>query len=119
MSKERVKTVLVVVPHEDDEINVAGTTIYRSRQAGERVICVFVTNGDWLCPAKVRMKEAIASLKELGVPSEDVLFLGYPDGGVYAEKSLFMHGRKECMTIDGRTHTYGTDLKRDFSSLEY
>lgn len=119
MSKERVKTVLVVVPHEDDEINVAGTTIYRSRQAGERVICVFVTNGDWLYPAKVRMKEAIASLKELGVPSEDVLFLGYPDGGVYAEKSLFMHGRKECMTIDGRTHTYGTDLKRDFSSLEY
>ncbi len=40
-----MKTILVVIPHEDDEINVAGATIHRFRQEGKRVICVFVTKG--------------------------------------------------------------------------
>lgn len=38
--------VMVFVPHEDDEINIAGAAIYGLRQEGFRVICVFATNGD-------------------------------------------------------------------------
>ncbi len=114
-----MKTILVVIPHEDDEINVAGATIHRFRQEGKRVICVFVTNGDWLYPAEVRMKEALASLAVLGVPAEDAIFLGYPDGGVQGEKSLFMHGQDKVMTIDGRDHTYGSDFKPDFATETY
>ncbi len=114
-----METILVVVPHEDDEINVAGATIHRFRQEGKRVLCVFVTNGDWLYPAEVRMREALASLSVLGVPAEDAIFLGYPDGGVHGEKSLFMHGRDRVMTIDGRDHTYGSDFKKDFATETY
>ena len=43
--------ILVVVPHEDDEINLAGAFIYLAKQKGKQVICVFVTNGDWVYPA--------------------------------------------------------------------
>ncbi len=111
-----METILVVIPHEDDEINVAGATIHRLRQEGKRVLCAFVTNGDWLYPVEVRMREALASLAALGVPAEDAIFLGYPDGGVHGEKSLFTHGRDAVMTIDGRTHTYGSDFKKDFAS---
>lgn len=114
-----METILVVIPHEDDEINVAGATIHRFRQEGKRVLCVFVTNGDWLYPAEVRMKEAMASLAVLGVPAEDAIFLGYPDGGVHGEKSLFMHGKDKVMTIDGRDHTYGSDFKKDFATETY
>lgn len=32
--------VMVFIPHEDDEINVAGATIYGLRQEGFHVICV-------------------------------------------------------------------------------
>ncbi len=114
-----METILVVIPHEDDEINVAGATIHRFRQEGKRVLCVFVTNGDWLYPVEVRMREALASLSVLGVPAEDAIFLGYPDGGVHGEKSLFMHGKDKVMTIDGREHTYGSDFKKDFATETY
>ena len=39
--------VLVIVPHEDDEINVAGSVMYSYVQKGADVYCVFTTNGDY------------------------------------------------------------------------
>lgn len=111
--------ILVVVPHEDDEINLAGATIYQAKKEGKQVICVFVTNGDWLYPVEIRMKEALQSLSILGVPEEDVVFLGYPDGGTHAERSLFMHGKDHILNANGRTHTYGSSFKKDFATLEY
>ena len=44
---ESSRTLMVIIPHEDDEINLAGTVIYHARKLGIRVICVFTTNGDW------------------------------------------------------------------------
>ena len=42
----RGKTLMVVIPHEDDEINVAGSTIHGAILEGVHVICVFSTWGD-------------------------------------------------------------------------
>lgn len=39
--------VLVIIPHEDDEINVAGSVMYSYVQKGADVYCVFTTNGDY------------------------------------------------------------------------
>lgn len=39
--------VLVIVPHEDDEINVAGSLMYHYVQSGAEVFCAFTTNGDY------------------------------------------------------------------------
>lgn len=99
--------IMVIIPHEDDEINVAGTVITGARQEGLQVICIFVTNGDWECPAEVRYKEALQSLQVLGVPREDIIFLGYPDGGIHAERSVWVHGVDQAVSVLGHTKTSG------------
>ncbi len=111
-----MKTVLLFVPHEDDEINLAGATIVRLKEEGARVICAFLTNGDWLYSAKVRFVEALASLSALGVPENDAVFLGYPDGGTLGERSLFMHKKDTPLEAAGHTETYGAAAHPDFAS---
>lgn len=111
-------SIMVIIPHEDDEINLAGAAIYGARQEGIRVICVFVTNGDWEYPGSVRMKEAISSLEQLGVPAKDIVFLGYPDGGVHGERSVFLHGREENLQAGKHDETYGMKDMEDFSFQE-
>ena len=112
-------TIMVVVPHEDDEINTAGATIYDAKKEGFRVICVFLTNGDWEYPADIRFKEAIDALGVLGVPEKDIIFLGYPDGGVHAERSVFQYGKSEKINALGRDETYGTQSHPDYAIKYY
>lgn len=108
-------TVMVIVPHEDDEINLAGSIIYGAREEGFHVICVFVTNGDWQYPGFIRMHEAIHSLKELGVPEEDVIFLGYPDSASQPERNVYKSGQNEAITVNGRSATYGMKGHPEFA----
>lgn len=111
--------VMVFIPHEDDEINVAGTTIYGLRQEGFHVICVFATNGDRSYLAETRIQEAAAALKMLGVPYEDIIILGYPDGGLDASRSPYAQGVGHTITVDGHDSTYGIADKDDFPMAEY
>lgn len=113
------ETMMVIVPHEDDEINLAGATIYGAIQAGMRVICVFVTNGDWYYPGQVRIREAVRALKRLGVQEENILFLGYPDGGIDGERNIYIHGRNTPVQANGRNETYGTPEHPEFALTEY
>lgn len=110
--------VMVFIPHEDDEINVAGSAIYGLKQEGFRVICAFATNGDRSYLAETRIHEAAAALKMLGVPYEDIIILGYPDGGLDAARSPYAHGLDRAVTIDGHDRTYGIADKVDFSMTE-
>lgn len=111
--------VMVFIPHEDDEINVAGATIYGLRQEGFHVICVFATNGDRSYLAETRIREAAAALKMLGVPYEDIIILGYPDGGLDASRSPYAQGVGHTITVDGHDSTYGIADKGDFPMAEY
>ncbi len=65
---------LFVFAHQDDEVAIA-TRIAREVAAGERVVCVFLTDGG--APA-VRDAESRRVLQSLGV--NDVRFVGLPDG---------------------------------------
>lgn len=95
--------LLVIAPHCDDETLGAGGLIAQARAAGVPVQVVFLTNGDafpaacalvtrklppqasdYLTLGKLRQKEALAALKELGVGPEAITFLGYPDRGLRA-----------------------------------
>lgn len=93
--------LLVVAPHPDDGTLGAGGLIQRVLRAGGAVQVVFMTSGDGF-PAGViaarhipqptmrdyraygvlRQDEARRALGTLGVHAEDVLFLGFPDGGL-------------------------------------
>ena len=70
--------LLVIVPHEDDELAIAGAMIYGAVQQNMRIKVVFVTNGDYFGhEGIIRIKEAGKALGELGVTPEDIIFLGY------------------------------------------
>lgn len=94
--------VLVFSPHCDDETLGAGGTLAQARHSGARVKVVFFTNGDGSRSTQIaentknlrrfsfqelaamRQRESVAAMAELGVARGDVLFLGYPDGGLRA-----------------------------------
>ena len=74
-----MEKTLVIVPHEDDELSVAGQLLVAlSKSCENQNYVVFTTNGD-ACSflGKIRIREAINSLGILGVKEEHVFFLGY------------------------------------------
>ena len=101
--------VMVIAPHEDDEINIAGGVIEEYVRYGSRVFLVFVTNGDYLGKGETRMREALNVAARLGVPEDQVIFLGYGDGWFYdGEKSIYNAPADEEVISHGRRWvTYG------------
>lgn len=90
--------VLVIAAHPDDEVLVAGGTIHALRARGARVRVLLLTAGDGYLRAarrlgrfssgkvayrrlgELRFRESVDAAGSLGVPADDVLCLGYPDG---------------------------------------
>ena len=92
--------ILVLAPHPDDETLGCAGIIQEALSKGCSVYIVFFTNGDhneiafklyekkiiltpegYIKMGEVRRKEAIAATEILGVPKENLIFLGYPDYG--------------------------------------
>jgi LmbE family N-acetylglucosaminyl deacetylase len=93
--------LMVVSPHPDDETLGAGGLIQRVLGSGGAVKVVFMTSGDGY-PEGVEMEEhishptaqdfreygmerqeeAVRVLETLGMKKKDVIFLGFPDGGL-------------------------------------
>ncbi|HEY3268562.1 MAG TPA: PIG-L family deacetylase [Armatimonadota bacterium] len=99
--------LLVFAPHCDDETLGLAAYIQQALHAGAQVRVVFMTNGDgftWSAEREfkrvrvgqagyvqfgmARQQEALTALAISGVPSQDVTFLGYPDGGL---AELWLH----------------------------
>jgi LmbE family N-acetylglucosaminyl deacetylase len=93
--------VLVVSPHPDDESIACSGLIQHALEAGAQVRVLWMTAGDhnivgpplfWrsapVTPTQFRdighrrMQEAMAAAHVLGLSSNDLIFLGYPDGGL-------------------------------------
>ena len=94
--------LLIISPHPDDESLGAGGLISEAVARGAMVKVVFMTNGDGftlgveryyhhlsaskkdaLNYGRQRQKEALAATAALGVRPDNVLFLGFPDHGIY------------------------------------
>jgi len=99
--------VLVVSPHPDDESIACSGLIQHALEAGAQVRVLWMTAGDhnivgpplfWrtaaVTPAQFRdighrrMQEAMAATHVLGLSPNDLIFLGYPDGGL---SDIFMN----------------------------
>jgi LmbE family N-acetylglucosaminyl deacetylase len=94
-------SLLVVAPHPDDETLCCAGVIRRVIEAGGHVSIVWITSGDGSALsmlftekslfrpvekvhdlARKRIAEARAAMGILGVASDELYFLGYPDGGI-------------------------------------
>ena len=115
-SEWRDKNVMIIVPHQDDEINLAGATIKNLIDHKINVIIVFVTNSDTIDFGETRLKEGLAAASFLGLPEENIIFLGYcngfritPDLHFYnADENIIVHSAKNL------TETYGLINKPEY-----
>lgn len=121
--------ILILAPHPDDEINIAGNMILTLAAAKAEIFVAYSTNGDFEQPAEIRAQEAVDALKILGVPEERIIFLGYGDGHklfdtpskspaghveTYAAKNFVDYAKKTF----GRHSSYTRgNFKRDLKSL--
>lgn len=110
------KKVLVLVPHEDDEINVAGNAIVNLVNMGAEIFVVYTTNGDFAFPAELRLSEAAKALEILGVDSSHIIILGYGDTlNNYGKPHIFYAHASFCISPSGHYMTYGAAGFDDYS----
>ncbi len=100
------RRVMVVVPHQDDEMNLAGGVIEEYIRYGSEVYVVYATNGDYSVPAKQRLNEAINALAVLGVDEEHIIFLGYGDACKDENGIPLYNTDKQVTSNAGHSYTY-------------
>lgn len=103
------RRVMLIVPHQDDDLNILGGVLEEYARYGSEIYPVFVTNGDYYGLAETRYVEAVQVFQAMGVPEDHVIFLGYgdswKDGGPHlynAEPGVVME------SFIGNRETYGT-----------
>ncbi len=110
-----VNKIVVLIPHQDDEINLMGGLIPLLVRNGIEVHFVYLTNGDVMFNGAVRIGEAIAAADVLGVRKEQVHFLGYLDSSNTVDKSLYKS--KDVRKSKYSSITYGDRKHLDYSYI--
>lgn len=100
-------SVMIIVPHEDDEINMAGATIFGALQEGLEVRVVFLTNGDYEYSFDIRRNEAYQMAKEIGLPNENIVFLGFGD---FIGHEIVQNKSNIILSHANHNQTYGADF---------
>ena len=139
--------ILLVSPHPDDESLCCAGAIQQALQVGAQVWVVWLTNGDGFewdaiylernprpSPqelrklAELRTQEARAAAQTLGIPKENLFFLGYPDRGLlrlildyYAQPYTSRYTQVSKVPYPealspGAAYT-GANLEHDFSTV--
>lgn len=104
------QNVMLITPHQDDDINVLGGVMEEYVRYGSRLVPVFVTNGDYYGLAQERFRETLEVMDYIGIPAEDVIFLGY--GDTWKEGGPHLYNAPEGVVMEsysGHTATYGTE----------
>jgi LmbE family N-acetylglucosaminyl deacetylase len=116
--------ILVIAPHPDDETLGGAGVIQKALAAGKKVKVVVMTSGDGFTFAvernfhvltprppdyqrmgEIRHQESLNALKRLGVQNKDVIFLGYPDGGMHRLWQTNWDCRHPYRALNGSTQS--------------
>lgn len=107
-----INKVLVVVPHEDDEINLIGSINDYFIDNHILVDIVFITNGDfYLKNTKKRIIETLKVSKKMKI--NKVIFLGYPDKFIQ-NKECQLDWNVGIISENGYSETYGVGDLEDY-----
>lgn len=121
-----MNNLLVIVPHQDDEILIGAGLIHEMLKQKKKVTVAIVTNGDYECTdyskGRARLRETLAGLEVLGLSQENVIFLGYADTGMPREESFLTalfhtEDGEKIFPSSTSTTTYGLEEKQDFHFL--
>jgi len=133
--KETRADILIFSPHPDDEVLCCGGTVIKAVKENKNVKIVFLTNGDasessvlaetgkrleelthedFISLGKERQEEAIRAAKSMGLKEDDLIFLSYPDGGLY----YLWTNLYEDAYLSRATNTTSSPYKLTFSLAE-
>lgn len=101
--------VMIIVPHQDDDINLLGSSVKHYLNNGSELYVVFTTNGDYYDNAEVRYQEALKYYEDLGVSESNIIFLGYGDS--WDKEGPHIYNAKPGQVVksyNGKVKTYGT-----------
>ena len=113
-----MRKALLFVPHQDDEILVGGGLLYALANAAEwNVKVIYTTNGDYYRhEACTRLQEAVHANKILGIPEENIIFLGYGDR--WREKHIY-NSSGICISMAGYSQTYALESHPEYCYKKY
>lgn len=113
--EEMYQSAMIVAPHPDDETLGCGGTIIKKLRRGAAVHVVFTTDGggshramDREKLAATRMNEAKSACARLGVPIDNVLFLGFPDGELFEHEDAAAHQLLQLMEKYNPSQVFAT-----------
>ena len=111
---------LIVVPHEDDEINLMAG-LYEALVSQCETYVAFFTNGDAVEDnGAVRMKESIRALSMYGIQEDHIIFMGYGNRWRGPEKHIYhAAASKPMQSYCGKFETYALDEHPPFSECIY
>lgn len=112
--------VLLIVPHQDDELFVGGGLLRTlARRDDYEGYVVYITNGDFFShEAEVRLRESLFVLTEFcGIEESQVVFLGYGDGWKGAVHLYHQKGEEPLISAAGKRETYGLEGHADYRYL--
>jgi LmbE family N-acetylglucosaminyl deacetylase len=78
-SRSERERILVVAPHEDDEVIATAGVVKGALERGDDVRLMMVTTGGVGARAAGRIAQTIAGMTFLGLPQDHILYLGYEE----------------------------------------
>lgn len=113
------KNVLLIVPHQDDDVSTLGGVIEAYAEASD-VHIAFVTTGDNGGSPTVRMREAAAAAAAMGVSADSLILLGYGNDWDTAYGHMYHAPDDEpLLSAAGFKETYGTPEYPPFREKPY
>jgi len=121
-------TILVVVPHSDDEIILFGGLIQRALKENHDVHVALITNGDYEATTEeegiTRPLETLEGLRVLGLTEDRIHLMGYADIGMPKEESFVWRlwvsqNENHVEPSHVGVHTYGPANHPDFHSSRH
>ena len=110
------KKVMAIVPHPGDEMDLLGGVLEQYVKYGSKVYIVYVFNGDFDGDGVQRITEADAAMSSIGIPAENLIFLGYGDRLNLDGTPIYLCPQDEVLTsAAGFSSTYGTDRHPPFN----
>jgi LmbE family N-acetylglucosaminyl deacetylase len=126
--------VLVIAPHCDDEMLNVSVLLKRLVDQGSKVYFVVITNGDgftsdivlssrkltlvgsdYIRLGQLRQRETLNGLALLGIPSEQIRFLGYADRG--CQDMLLYHWYAKAPYFDPWTQSNYVSYENSFGNM--
>ena len=123
-----MENIMIIVPHEDDEILMTAGIIEKAVREEKKVTVVMATNGDYegtdQGSGSLRLEETICGLAVLGLEEEHIIFMGYADTGMDPRESFLYklyQEKDENKIFQGHCseETYGLTKKPDYHFSVY